>query len=51
MLMTLLVLDDDRQAVNSGIAPACIMCLNLPQGDTDYFCSRMCREEALSKPV
>jgi hypothetical protein len=51
MLMTLLVLDDDRQAVNSGIASACIMCLNFPQGDTDHFCSRMCREEALSKPT
>jgi hypothetical protein len=51
MLMTLLVLDNDRQAVNSGMASPCIMCLSLPQGDIDHFCSRLCREEALSKPT
>ncbi|KAJ7249180.1 hypothetical protein B0H12DRAFT_1202997 [Mycena haematopus] len=38
-----------REAVASGIVPACIMCLTLPQSDTDYFCGRECREEAMSK--
>lgn len=52
MLMTLLVLDGgDRQAVNSGMVEPCIMCLSLPQGDMDHFCSRLCRDEALSKPA
>ncbi|KAF7289621.1 hypothetical protein HMN09_01324300 [Mycena chlorophos] len=40
-----------EEAVTLGIAPACIMCLVLPQSDTDYFCGRECREEALSKHV
>ncbi|KIM80427.1 hypothetical protein PILCRDRAFT_822558 [Piloderma croceum F 1598] len=40
-----------EQAVNSGMVSPCIMCLSLPQGDIDHFCSRLCREEALSKPT
>ncbi|KII89716.1 hypothetical protein PLICRDRAFT_52878 [Plicaturopsis crispa FD-325 SS-3] len=39
-----------EEAVALGIAPRCIMCLNLPQGDQDHFCGRACREEALTKP-
>ncbi|KAJ6512671.1 hypothetical protein C8R45DRAFT_961046 [Mycena sanguinolenta] len=38
-----------EEAVASGIVPPCIMCLTLPQSDTDYFCSKNCREEAMSK--
>jgi len=40
-----------ERAVNSGMVSPCIMCLSLPQGDADHFCSRLCREEALSKPT
>jgi len=38
-----------EEAVASGYASPCIMCLTLPQSDTDYFCSRVCREESLNK--
>jgi hypothetical protein len=38
-----------EEAVVSGLAPACIMCLALPQSDSDYFCSAICREDALNK--
>ncbi|TFK27459.1 hypothetical protein FA15DRAFT_701862 [Coprinopsis marcescibilis] len=38
-----------EDAVATGLAPACIMCLTRPQSHTDYFCSRSCREESLSK--
>ncbi|KAJ7168648.1 hypothetical protein C8R46DRAFT_237953 [Mycena filopes] len=40
-----------REAVALGIVPPCIMCLTLPQSDTDYFCGRDCREEAMSKAL
>lgn len=43
------VLTSRRQAVTDGLVSPCIMCLSLPQSDTDYFCSRECREEAMSK--
>ncbi|KAJ7844790.1 hypothetical protein B0H14DRAFT_3109108 [Mycena olivaceomarginata] len=36
-------------AVSLGLVPPCIMCLTRPQSDTDYFCGRDCREEAMSK--
>jgi hypothetical protein len=39
----------DREAVSLGLVPPCIMCLTRPQSDTDYFCGRDCREEAMSK--
>ncbi|KZP04323.1 hypothetical protein FIBSPDRAFT_876627 [Athelia psychrophila] len=39
-----------EQAVNTGMVEPCIMCLSLPQGDVDHFCSRICREDALKKP-
>ncbi|KAF8972244.1 hypothetical protein BDZ97DRAFT_1650119 [Flammula alnicola] len=38
-----------EEAVATGLASPCIMCLTLPQSDTDYFCSRECREESLNK--
>ncbi|KAJ6544996.1 hypothetical protein DFH09DRAFT_1040484 [Mycena vulgaris] len=38
-----------EEAVTSGLASPCIMCLTLPQSDTDYFCGRDCREEAMNK--
>ncbi|KAH9481193.1 hypothetical protein JR316_0005713 [Psilocybe cubensis] len=38
-----------EEAVATGLASPCIMCLTLPQSDTDYFCSRGCREESLNK--
>ncbi|KAJ7153611.1 hypothetical protein C8R46DRAFT_1166129 [Mycena filopes] len=40
-----------EEAVALGIVPPCIMCLTLPQSDTDYFCGRDCREEAMSKAL
>jgi len=40
-----------EQAVADGLVSPCIMCLTLPQSDTDYFCSRECREEAMNKPA
>jgi len=40
-----------EEAVTSRLEEACIMCLKLPQTETDYFCGRICREEALSKLV
>ncbi|KJA16184.1 hypothetical protein HYPSUDRAFT_302503 [Hypholoma sublateritium FD-334 SS-4] len=40
-----------EEAVASGYASPCIMCLTMPQSDTDYFCSRACREESLNKQV
>ncbi|KAJ6620074.1 hypothetical protein B0H10DRAFT_2362502 [Mycena sp. CBHHK59/15] len=38
-----------EEAVSLGLASPCIMCLALPQSDTDYFCGRECREEAMNK--
>jgi len=38
-----------QEAVDSGLASPCIFCLELPQSDTDYFCSQECREESLNK--
>ncbi|KAJ7471406.1 hypothetical protein B0H11DRAFT_2237315 [Mycena galericulata] len=38
-----------EEAVSSGLVSPCIMCLTLPQSDTDYFCGRDCREEAMNK--
>ena len=44
-------LDDYREAVSSGLVAPCIMCLTLPQSENDYFCSRLCREDSMNKPV
>ena len=38
-----------REAVTSGLRSPCIMCLAYPQSDTDFFCSRACREESMNK--
>ncbi|KXN81222.1 hypothetical protein AN958_05737 [Leucoagaricus sp. SymC.cos] len=38
-----------EEAVTSGLKSPCIMCLVLPQSDTDYFCSNACLEESMSK--
>lgn len=38
-----------REAVTSGLISPCIMCLVLPQSDSDYFCSKACREESMNK--
>ncbi|KAF8896056.1 hypothetical protein BD779DRAFT_1608450 [Infundibulicybe gibba] len=38
-----------EEAVMSGIASPCIMCLTLPQSEADYFCSKACRDESLNK--
>ncbi|KAG5642904.1 hypothetical protein DXG03_001911 [Asterophora parasitica] len=38
-----------EEAVTAGFAEGCIMCLRMPQSETDYFCGRACREEALKK--
>jgi hypothetical protein len=38
-----------REAVSLGLASPCIMCLVLPQSETDYFCGRDCKEEAMNK--
>ncbi|KAF8910521.1 hypothetical protein CPB84DRAFT_1672686, partial [Gymnopilus junonius] len=38
-----------EEAVTSGLVSPCIMCLVMPQSDTDYFCSRACREESMNK--
>ncbi|RDB29285.1 hypothetical protein Hypma_014878 [Hypsizygus marmoreus] len=38
-----------EEAVESGVAEPCILCLTLPQSEKDYFCSRACREEAMKK--
>ncbi|KAJ3712005.1 hypothetical protein C8R42DRAFT_699428 [Lentinula raphanica] len=38
-----------QEAVDSGLASPCIFCLQLPQSETDYFCSKECREESLNK--
>ncbi|KAJ7846151.1 hypothetical protein B0H13DRAFT_110933 [Mycena leptocephala] len=40
-----------EEAVSSGLASPCIFCMTLPQSDTDYFCGRDCREEAMHKAV
>ncbi|KAJ7111955.1 hypothetical protein C8R44DRAFT_882985 [Mycena epipterygia] len=40
-----------EEAVSSGLVSPCIMCLTLPQSDTDYFCGRDCREEAMNKTL
>ncbi|KAF7374360.1 hypothetical protein MSAN_00320000 [Mycena sanguinolenta] len=49
LLLAVLIHSLNREAVASGIVPPCIMCLTLPQSDTDYFCSKNCREEAMTK--
>ncbi|KAJ3561709.1 hypothetical protein NP233_g10029 [Leucocoprinus birnbaumii] len=38
-----------EEAVKSGLREPCIMCLVLPQSDTDYFCSKACLEESMNK--
>ncbi|KIK66880.1 hypothetical protein GYMLUDRAFT_55515 [Collybiopsis luxurians FD-317 M1] len=38
-----------QEAVESGLASPCIFCLQLPQSETDYFCSKECREESMNK--
>jgi hypothetical protein len=38
-----------REAVKTGLASPCIMCLTLPQSETDYFCGKVCREDANNK--
>ncbi|KAJ3793634.1 hypothetical protein GGU11DRAFT_383627 [Lentinula aff. detonsa] len=38
-----------QEAVDSGLASPCIFCLQLPQSEMDYFCSKECREESLNK--
>ncbi|CAL1717320.1 unnamed protein product [Somion occarium] len=38
-----------EEAVESGLVSPCVMCLTMPQSSTDYFCSRLCREEANHK--
>ncbi|KAJ3515130.1 hypothetical protein NLJ89_g1944 [Agrocybe chaxingu] len=40
-----------EEAVTSGLVSPCIMCLAYPQSDTDYFCSRTCREESMNKEL
>ncbi|KAK7031155.1 hypothetical protein VNI00_013570 [Paramarasmius palmivorus] len=40
-----------EEAVSSGLVSPCIMCLELPQSEADYFCGRACREEALDKQL
>jgi len=37
-----------EEAVMSGQVNPCIMCLKMPRSQTDHFCSRACREKALS---
>ncbi|KAI0342595.1 hypothetical protein BDW22DRAFT_125168 [Trametopsis cervina] len=38
-----------EEAVDKGLVDPCIMCLVMPQSRADYFCGRVCREEALHK--
>jgi hypothetical protein len=38
-----------REAVITGQVKACIMCLKMPRGSVDHFCSKACREAALSQ--
>ncbi|KZT01542.1 uncharacterized protein LAESUDRAFT_763664 [Laetiporus sulphureus 93-53] len=38
-----------EEAVKSGFAEPCIMCGKWPQTKGDYFCSKTCRDESLSK--
>jgi len=38
-----------EEAVAAGLVSPCIMCLALPQSDTDYFCSRACKEGSMNK--
>ncbi|KIJ98118.1 hypothetical protein K443DRAFT_680995 [Laccaria amethystina LaAM-08-1] len=38
-----------EEAVTSGLVSPCIMCLVMPQSETDYFCGRACREESMNK--
>ncbi|KAF7321663.1 hypothetical protein MKEN_00687500 [Mycena kentingensis (nom. inval.)] len=40
-----------EEAVSLGLVAPCIMCLALPQSESDYFCGRECREDALTKNV
>ncbi|KAI5120714.1 hypothetical protein M0805_007675 [Coniferiporia weirii] len=40
-----------QEAVQLGLADACIMCLKMPQGSDDHFCGKACRDEALSSPA
>lgn len=37
-----------EEAVSSGQAKPCIMCLKMPRSSTDHFCSKVCRDAALS---
>ncbi|KAF9533961.1 hypothetical protein CPB83DRAFT_417424 [Crepidotus variabilis] len=38
-----------EEAVTTGLRSPCIMCLSYPQTESDYFCSRACREESMNK--
>ncbi|KAI0695389.1 hypothetical protein BC835DRAFT_955893 [Cytidiella melzeri] len=38
-----------EEAVDTGLVDPCIKCLIMPQSKGDYFCGRICREEALHK--
>ncbi|KAJ7574683.1 hypothetical protein C8J56DRAFT_802510, partial [Mycena floridula] len=38
-----------EKAVMSGLVSPCIMCLVLPQCETDYFCGCECRQDMLNK--
>ncbi|KAH7929047.1 hypothetical protein BV22DRAFT_1125984 [Leucogyrophana mollusca] len=38
-----------EEGVNLGLGDACIMCSRYPQSGTDYFCSRICRDQAMNK--
>ncbi|TFK36681.1 hypothetical protein BDQ12DRAFT_686325, partial [Crucibulum laeve] len=40
-----------EEAVVSGLVSPCIMCLVLPQSETDYFCGKACREESMNKQL
>jgi len=37
-----------EEAVTSGQVNPCIMCLKMPKSQTDHFCSKACRDKALS---
>ncbi|KAF9648841.1 hypothetical protein BDM02DRAFT_3114857 [Thelephora ganbajun] len=38
-----------EEAVIIGQVKACVMCLKMPRSSTDHFCSKACREAALSQ--
>ncbi|KAI0080960.1 hypothetical protein K474DRAFT_47076 [Panus rudis PR-1116 ss-1] len=40
-----------EEAVDAGLVSPCVMCLTMPQSKNDYFCGRVCREEANHKSV